>query len=468
MVAHSAVEPKPGKSLSAQLLLLTVAFVMLAQILIYLPSAVNFRITYLENRLDAAQIAALVALATPSGVLSKEMPADLQAVLLDQVDAESIHYSRIQRQEVQIGRAKRLPEAVFDLRKSSYPELVSDTLSSLVCTKRRLVRVIGQPPQDPLATIDMMLDEWPLCVTMQNFTGRVITLSLVISLITAGLVILSLEWLMVRPMRRLTESMVSFRAAPENAGSAIVPSLRDDEIGIAERELADMQRDLRLALVQKTRLAALGEAVAKINHDLRNILATAQLVSDRLSASEDPEVKRLAPRLVGSIDRAITLCSNTIAFGRAEEPAPHRERFALRDLVDEVGSAIGLTAAGKVQWINDVGSAVAVKADRGQLFRVLLNLGRNAQQALGEAGWIRIAASVNADRTLIEISDNGPGLAAAAKAHLFEAFRGGARKGGSGLGLAISKELMRAQGGDIELLRTGPEGAAFRLDLPAG
>ena len=463
MVANDAVEPKPGKSLSARLLLLTVGFVMVAQILIYLPSAVNFRMTYLESRMDAAHLAALVALASPSGTL----PPDLQSKLLGHADAETIVFTRIQRQQVRLGReSDKIIEEQFDLRDVSYLHLIRDTVKSLMCISRRHVRIIGQPPQDPLATIDMVMDEWPLCVTMQAFTGRILTLSVILSMITAGLVITSLHWMMVRPMRRLTASMVSFRAAPENAESEMRPTQRGDEIGIAERELADMQRDLRMALVQKTRLAALGEAVAKINHDLRNILATAQLVSDRLAASDNPEIKRLAPRLVSSIDQAISLCSRTIAFGRAEELPLHRERFGLRALVDEVGIAAGLSAESKVRWQNEIDAGLYIRADRGQVFRVLLNLGRNSAQALGDQGLIKILAVRQDDRTLIDFSDNGPGLPEAARAHIFEPFRGGARKGGSGLGLAIAKELMLAHGGDIQLLHTGPDGVTFRLIFP--
>jgi signal transduction histidine kinase len=463
MIENGAIEPRPGQSLSARLLLLTVGFVMFAQVLIYLPSAVNFRMTYLESRLDAAHLAALVAMAAPPG----NMSPDLQTKLLGHADAESIIFTRIQRQQVRLGtKSEQIIAELFDLRDVSYLQLIKDTMGSLVCFGHRHVRVIGQPPQDPLVTIDMVMDEWPLCVTMQSFTGRILTLSVILSLITAGLVITSLHWLMVRPVRRLTASMVSFRDAPESAESEMRPTQRGDEIGIAERELADMQRNLRLALVQKTRLAALGEAVAKINHDLRNILATAQLVSDRLAASDNPEVKLLAPRLVNSIDQAITLCSRTIAFGRAEELPLSRERFGLRDLVEEVGVAAGLSADSKVRWQNEVDKDLCLKADRGQVFRVLLNLGRNSAQALGDEGLITIQAVRQGDRTLIDVSDNGPGLPEAARAHIFEPFRGSARKGGSGLGLAIAKELMLAHGGDIVLLRTGPDGATFRLIFP--
>ncbi len=125
---------------------------------------------------------------------------------------------------------------------------------------------------------------------------------------TAALVYLSLQWLLVRPMRRMTASMTRFREDPEDASRMIVPSGRADEIGLAESELAVMQETVRQALGQRARLAALGTAVTKINHDLRNILSTARLVTDGLTASAAPEVRRLAPRLIDAIDRAVALC----------------------------------------------------------------------------------------------------------------------------------------------------------------
>ena len=79
---------------------------------------------------------------------------------------------------------------------------------------------------------------------------------------------------------------------------------------------------------------------------------------------------------------------------------------------------------------------------------------------------IHLSALRRPGSILIEISDTGPGLSNAARAHLFEPFRGGARAGGTGLGLAIAKELLRAHGGDIMLTATGESGTTFCLELP--
>src|SRR5262249_56835021 len=96
---------------------------------------------------------------------------------------------------------------------------------------------------------------------------------------------------------RISGTLTASQEARENPASVIVPSSRTDEVGTAERELAAMQHDLANVLQQKNRLAALGLAVSKINHDLRNLLTTAQLFSDRLVRLQDPTVQRFAPNL---------------------------------------------------------------------------------------------------------------------------------------------------------------------------
>jgi signal transduction histidine kinase len=289
--------------------------------------------------------------------------------------------------------------------------------------------------------------------------------------VTASLVYLVLLIVLVRPMRRITENMVAFRRNPEDARRVVEPSGREDEIGIAERELGAMQKEIRATLNQRAHLASLGAAVSKINHDLRNILANAQLISDRIGAIDDPTVQHLAPRLFASIDRAIELCTKTLKFGRADEEPPHRTRFALAPLVDEAREMAGLADGAHIRWVNAVPPDLAVDADRDHLFRILLNLGRNAVQAIedgrGGEGDIRVTARRAGDHIHIDMIDTGPGLPEKAKAHLFEAFSGSARSGGTGLGLAIAQELARGHGGHIDLVATGDKGTHFRVCIPS-
>jgi signal transduction histidine kinase len=200
---------------------------------------------------------------------------------------------------------------------------------------------------------------------------------------------------------------------------------------------------------------------------LRNILASAILLSDRLELSQDPEVQHIAPRLVEAMERAARLCSETLNFSRAQPAQPNKTRFPLTSLVDEVGEAVLSPDQHAIRWRNEVRPEMTVLADRDQLFRVLMNLGRNAVQALpAEGGLISIGAWQDADRAIIEIADTGRGIPSEARAHLFEAFAGSTRPGGTGLGLPIAREIMRAHGGEIELAHSGEGGTVFRLSLP--
>ena len=334
----------------------------------------------------------------------------------------------------------------------------------------RTIRVMGVAPGDPADTVvDIVLPEAPLFASMLDYSGRILLLSIILAFVVAGLVYLSLHWLMVLPLGRMTDSLVSFRRAPEDAAATVKVSGRRDEIGVAQRELQVMQRRVRAALRQRARLAAVGAGVAKINHDLRNMLATAAVLTDRLAAARNPEVQKLAHPLVAAIDRAIALCTHTLSFATGRLPAPSRTSFALAPLVDDVRAALPIGDGDPVSWQNEVSSELIVTADRDQLYRVIINLAQNAVQALAccdGGGTVRVSAWRDAGGTVIEIADTGPGIPASVRDRMFEAFVDGGRSEGTGLGLAIARDLMRNHGGDIHLERSDPSGTVFRLRIP--
>ena len=455
--------PSPHRSLSARLLVLTMTFVLLGEVLIYVPSISRFRKVYLEDRISAAHLATLsLEAAGPSGI-----DRALENELLGHAGVLSITL-REPEAELMLGTLPPV-EKVFDLRESSAADLMMDAFDTLWHAGGRTIRVIGPSPQRPEVLVDTSLSEQALWTGMVDYSWRILALSVVLSLITALLVFASLQLMIVRPLRRINESVVAFRGRPEDASVELPGSRRSDEIGLVQTEIRRMQRALRTALAQKTRLAALGAAVGKINHDLRNILASAILLSDRLDLSQDPEVRQIAPRLVEAMERAARLCSETLSFSRAEPAQPGKTRFPLAPLVDEVGEAVLGPDAQAVRWLNEVRPEMTVLADRDQLFRVLMNLGRNAVQALaGEGGGlISIGAWQDAGAAIVEIADTGKGVPGEARAHLFEAFAGSTRPGGTGLGLPIAREIMRAHGGDVELVQSDGDGTVFRLRLPA-
>jgi signal transduction histidine kinase len=459
----SAGRPRFSMGLSARLLLLTVFFIMLSEFLIYAPSIGRYRKVYLEEVVTRAHLATL----TLDPDSAAKVNAELEQKVLAEVGAHGIMLIRPDRRVLAV--SKDMPPAIdatFDLREGGFMVWIRDAIIAQMQNENRVLRVLGSSPRDPGVTIEVVLDETPLRRSMYGYSSRIVQLSIFIALITAGLLFLSLQWLTVRPMRRITETLTAFRKDPENEERTIVASHRTDEVGVAQRELAIMQDQVRAALRQKTRLATLGAAVAKINHDLRNTLATAVLVSDRLADSDDPEVKRMTPRLYDAIDRAVQLCSHTLNYVADSAPPLRRAPFPLHDLVEESGSAVLLAEPRekRPEWRNGVPTELEVSADREQLFRVLNNLGHNACQA--GAATLEITAQDNAESVTLDIIDDGPGLTPRARESLFQPFAGSTRAGGSGLGLVIARDIMRAHGGDIALLRSGEGGTTFRLTLP--
>ncbi len=454
--------PPPLRSLSAKLLLLTVAFVMVAEVLIFAPSVGRFRETYLTQRLASAHLAVLAL----EGAPDKMVDADLEAQLLRHVGAYLVAL-----EDPRIGKRMLLSldmpppiDAVVSLPESSFFGSVGAAFMTLFGPGDRVLRVTGTSPEDGLSVVELVLDERPMRNELINFGYRVLALSLAISLFTAALIYLSLHLLLVRPLRRMTESMVAFRDDPENAERFIAPSGRSDEVGLAEAQLREMQEALWASLHQKTRLAAVGVAVTKISHDLRNMLATASLVSDRLASSADPDVKRSAGTLMTTLDRAINLCRQTLNFTREGPAVLELSSFDLRTLVEEVGGELPSPLAGTATWDNLVAAGSVIEADRDQLYRVLHNLGLNALQA--GATSVRITAAQADGLLTLELADNGPGLSPRARERLFQPFVASVRSGGAGLGLAIARELARAHGGELELLRSDAAGTCFRLSLP--
>jgi signal transduction histidine kinase len=318
--------------------------------------------------------------------------------------------------------------------------------------------------------IEVTMPSQPLRAAMLDYGLRILALSAFISVITAVLLFFSVRALLVRPIRHVVDAITNYASAPEDARHVIDPSSTVTELRQAEEALRSMQTQLTGALRQKERLAQLGGAVAKISHDLRNILTTAQLFTDRMEQSEDPAVRRVVPKLINSMSRAVNLCESTLSFGKAEEPAPRLERTALLRLVDDVIESEKLAADEQdLEFDLAIPERLEVRADPEQLHRVLTNLVRNSRQALrARPGKISITAQDLKTEWIIEVHDNGPGLPEKAQAHLFEAFHGGARAGGVGLGLAIAAELMRGHGGALILNETGPDGTSFTLHLPKG
>ena len=457
--------------LSGRLFLLTVAFVGVTEILIYVPAVANYRRAWLSDRLAAAQVAALVLDAAPGGRVSDELARRLLvgsgARAIAARDGETRRLLTLDAMPDEVGD-------MVDLRKHFWWDSIRGAARTLVAPTEAPIRVVGYG-QDGFDLVEILIDEAPLRSALITFSIRLLTVSLVIAAVAAGLVFSTLQHAIVRPVRRLAHNIAAFADAPEQADRVIAPSNRTDEIGHAELALARMEVVLAGQLRQKRRLAELGLSVSKINHELRNLLTTAQLLSDRLDGVADPLVQRVAPRLVGTLDRAIRYCEATLAYGRAGEPPPQRRRIRLAPLLAELPEIAGSGPDSPVTVRDRVPPDVEVDADPEQLLRALTNLVRNAVQALeamdGGAGErsVTIAAQRTGGegeaRAVILVTDTGPGLPARARLHLFAPFQGSMRAGGTGLGLAIASELVALNGGTLALDRTA-SGTQFRIEIP--
>ncbi|MDX2308715.1 MAG: HAMP domain-containing sensor histidine kinase [Hyphomicrobium sp.] len=467
----------PGK-----LLVLTAIFVLIAEILIFLPSLANFRINWLNERMTAAEVSALAADAVPARSVPPQLRSELlrtalvRAIAIRRGGARRLVLPPVQEISIDVSYDLRTPPRMsmtdeFWLRLSQ----IGEAIDVMTASEERTMRIVGLlgPRYDDV--IEVVMPEEPLRRAMWRYGVNIFWLSSFVALVTAAFVYFAISTLLVKPMLRISRNMVSYGENPEDLSRVIEPSGRADEIGDAEAELARMQRQLSQLLMQKNRLAQLGLAVSKINHDLRNMLANAQLLSDRLTAIDDPQVQRFAPKLIASLDRAIAFCNDTLRFGRAEEAAPRRERFKLAPLLVEVGDGLGLGPDTPIAWKIDAPATLEIDADREHLLRILSNLGRNAVQAIEtknaekpeaeRRGEIALKAWRQGPAVTIRVKDDGPGIPEAVRTKLFQAFQGSTKRGGAGLGLAIAAELAQAHGGSLRLADVA-RGTAFELQIP--
>lgn len=481
-----AIPPKPtlkpqrrGAGLSTKLLVLTVLFVMLAEVLIFVPSIANFRNAWLENRLGDAELAvAALDPTTYSVTAASSDEAMMQQVLLEALQAHELVLNTDAGRQVLASRNGIDTSNAIEVNVMALGPVEAIVAAfATLADGNNVLRIHGDNASIAQRYVEVVVDERYLRVDMLAFSRNIIILSIVISLITAVMVYLSLNALFVRPLRRLDEAMATFADAPEDPGSMIVPSGRTDELGTAEMRLASMQSDVRDMLTERRRLADLGLAVSKINHDLRNLLTSAHLLSERLDMIADPHVQRVAPKIVRAIDRAVSFCEATLAYGQVREAEPERETFALASLVEEAAEFAGLVNSDTVAFDNKVDNAMVVRVGKDNLFRILLNLMRNGRHALEASGQesgtlaMSVEASVENDALHLTVRDTGPGIPDAVRERLFQPFEGDAsRRGSTGLGLAIAKELAEADSGTIALLPSAQDGvktgAVFVITLP--
>ena len=266
------------------------------------------------------------------------------------------------------------------------------------------------------------------------------------------------QWLLWRflsqPLTVLVNTINAFSQDPTIARPLPDYVTKSREFMAAADAVEQMQRNTLIALRQRERLADIGEAVTKINHDIRNVLSSATLVTDALLASDDPKVRRSAPHVVRSLEQAVDLCQSMLDY-LVEVPAPNPSSIVMQRVIDQ------LETASSMELIYE--GPDHIFADENILSRILLNLTRNAAVAGATSLSIDIWRAGNLG--VIDILDNGPGVEEDARSTLFQAFKT-SKSGGTGLGLAIARDLAVAYGGNLKLTRSDADGSEFRLQLP--
>lgn len=456
--------------LSIKLITMIITMIMIVEVVIYLPSVANFRIRWLDDRVQVAGVAARVIETVPDAM---DLTPDMINNLLKAAQAEAL-VVRMQDKSQLIERLDMpMPVAVVDAdtRQRDSIELIAGALDVIINGSDRTMRIIGSPTGAQDIVVEVLMSEARLRQEMLTYSGNIFWLSLLVAIATSAAIFFFLNRLLVQPIGRMTQNMIAFRKTPEDANRIIAPSNRRDEVGIAERELAMMEQDIFSMLRQKQHLADLGLAVAKINHDLRNTLSAAQMLSDQVATLEDPQVQRLAPRLVTTLDRAINFAQSVLDYGRQKTIPPKFEHVDLRALIDESAIDAGVRSHPSIAFANEVPDNVVINVDPDQMSRVFVNILKNAREALEVYNKaetpkrVFVALEEKANCFQINIGDNGPGLPPRAKENIFVAFDGSGRAGGTGLGLVIAKEITESHGGRLVYLDE-QEGTTFCIELP--
>ena len=465
--------PLHGFGLAARVLAVTIGFVFLAMGLFYVTRLTAHREMWLHGKISAARTTVeAFGLADPT-----PPPQDLSQKILHSVDVKwlAIETPSGRREFVLAGGPPAGAESIT-ADDSSYFESLAATFHSLF-TAPHTVAKLSAPAQANEPAIEFAFDEAPLIQSLRRVSANFLAISLTIAAVVTCVLWAALWRMVLRPVRGLTSNIIAFGESPQDASRVIAPSGRGNEIGRAEAALAVMQRSLAHELAQGKRLAELGMAVARINHDLRNMLSAAQLISDRLATIPDPLAQRLAPRLVATLDRAIQFCQSTLTYGASRELPPSRQRFDLSELVWQVVESAKAENDAAIDYNIDMPPRFCVYADPDHTLRVLENLSRNAAQALmakgatdGRPKAIRFAAIRTDGLALIEVSDTGPGFPADQSERIFEPFHKSTSEAGAGLGLAIAADLVTRNGGTITLAPTKADdfycGARFLIKLP--
>ena len=459
------------RRLSGKLLLMTIGFVMLAELLIFVPSAMTFYQDWLGER---TQQAGLLTQAL-TGVPNYEASEILTHQFMEDTNVIMVSARRDGMSEFVLGTPPDAPVAdIIDMRDDRRVPKFKYVFEAFFGSADGFIRVLTMSPVEGQDALELIIPKAELKLAMWDYFRRIVYLSLLIAVMTGVLIYVSMSALIIRPVENLAKDLSAFRNNPQVKRGNKPQGYRKDEIGQLQREFYDMKQDVRASFKQRERLATLGLAMAKVNHDLRNVLTSASLVSDRLASDADERVAKMGERLTRAIDRGVKLTRDVLNFSSTGSERAELTTVRLSTLLGEVaGDTLGNFGVGprKIDFINNVSSEVRVTADSDFTYRIFQNLFRNAAQAM--AGMrddaakreLTVESDIRGDQLCVSVIDTGPGIPKKVKESLFAAFSSGSGHGSTGLGLTISKELSETQGGELSLLRSTENGTTFEVML---
>lgn len=383
---------------------------------------------------------------------------DLSAISLDHLLNDSIHFIGIQKDDKFLALAGAPPTtgvSLIPITDFFRPQLKLENFISFV----NLLK--DEVPQNRYFTDFPGFDGGIIGTSPIIYKRELILFFLGISTIFTSFLVtvyIFARWLLWRnlsyPLNMLVETINAFSIDPAIARPLPRFVVHSHEFKHAAKALDQLQRSTMFAPRQRERLADIGEAVTKINHDIRKVLSSATLVADALVASEDPKVRRSAPHLVRSLEQAVDLCQSMLDY-LVEVPPPKPKRIQMDGVVDMLKSSSGL----EVDYIGPD----EIFVDDKILSRILINLSRNAR--LAGATDLQIDIWRAGHLGVVDILDNGPGITEKERTSLFQPFKS-TKTGGTGLGLAIARDLAVAHGGNLKMTRSNAQGSEFRLQLP--
>jgi signal transduction histidine kinase len=445
---------QPG-SRSRRLFRYIFAAVSLAELLIFVAALDLSRRAWLDRKLLEAELAATATgFATPQERLR-------------QVGVDAVRVEWPGHAPVMLGAAMP-PDGVpaLDLRRQGLAAGAGAAVSDFVLGRQTALTVEGAGAADPSGTVTAVLAGPAVSGAVREAAGRIGLPLLVLAFGLTGVLYAALVRLLVHPLRRVTHELMSLADVPPGADEAVA----------AARAVDVIKEQLSAAHWRQARLAALGVAVIKTNHDLRGVLSPALLTAERLQSNSEPAVKRAGDVLVRAVERAAEIMKRTVELVREIPIAPAKAQLNLRRLA-EAAAERARASCKDLAVENGVPDTIDVEADRDCMLRAFANLLLNA--AAAGAGRARISADYEGNELVVTVTDNGPGLPEPQRdkpfrppAHLSavtQAEPEGARgpELPRGLGLPLVRDLMRAQGGEASLLLTGPGGTTIQLTLPA-